>query len=71
MLFRSGCVESAVVRECVGLIKDNKPCKKIKGNPKVLTVHGDNQSCTRFAEEIHEKFGLDAHAPAIDETISI
>ena len=45
--------------------------KKIKGDPKVLTVHGDNQSCTRFAEEIHEKFGLDAHAPAIDETISI
>ncbi len=25
-----GCVESAVVRECIGLIKDNKPCKKIK-----------------------------------------
>ena len=45
--------------------------KKIKGDPKVLAVHGDNQSCTRFAEEIHEKFGLDAHAPAIDETVSI
>ena len=45
--------------------------KNIKGNPKVLTVHGDNQSCTRFAEEIYEKFGLDAHAPAIDETTSI
>ena len=45
--------------------------KKIKGDPKVLTVHGDNQSCTRFAEEIHEKFGFDAHAPAIGETISI
>ena len=25
-----GCVESAVVRECMGLIKDNKPCKKIE-----------------------------------------
>ena len=25
-----GCVESAVVRECVGLIKDNKPFKKIE-----------------------------------------
>ena len=24
-----GCVESAVVRECVGLIKDNKPFKKL------------------------------------------
>ena len=25
-----GCVESAVVRECIGLIKDNKLFKKIK-----------------------------------------
>ena len=25
-----GCVESAVVRECIDLIKDNKPCKKIE-----------------------------------------
>ena len=25
-----GCIESAVVRECIGLIKDNKPCKKIE-----------------------------------------
>ena len=24
-----GCVESAVVRECIGLIKDNKPFKKM------------------------------------------
>ena len=45
--------------------------KNIKGNPKVLTVHGDNDSCIKFAEEIHEKFGLDAIAPKIDDTISI
>jgi len=25
-----GCVESAVVRECIGLIKDNKHCKKLE-----------------------------------------
>ncbi len=25
-----GCVESAVVGECLSLIKDNKPCKKIE-----------------------------------------
>ena len=25
-----GCVESAVVRECIGIIKDNKPFKKIE-----------------------------------------
>jgi len=45
--------------------------KKIKGNPKVLTVHGDSDSCTKFAGEIHEKFGFDAHAPEAGETINV
>ena len=45
--------------------------KNIKGNPKVLTVHGDHESCTRFAEEIQEKFGLDAHSPKLGEQIVV
>jgi putative mRNA 3-end processing factor len=45
--------------------------KNVKGNPKVLTVHGDDQSCIKFAEEIHEKFGLDAYSPQVNETISV
>ena len=45
--------------------------KKIKGNPKVLAVHGDSESCDMFAKEIHEKFGLEAHAPAVDEVVTI
>ena len=45
--------------------------KNLKGNPKILTVHGDDESCTRFAEEIHEKFGFDARAPRLDEKIII
>jgi putative mRNA 3-end processing factor len=45
--------------------------KNIKGNPKVLTVHGDDISCTKFAEEIHEKFGFEAYSPKMDETISV
>lgn len=45
--------------------------KKINGNPKVITVHGDSESCDKFAQEIHEKFGLEAHAPAVNEIISI
>ena len=45
--------------------------KKIKGNPKVLTVHGDSESCETFAQEIHEKFGLEAYAPAVSETITV
>lgn len=45
--------------------------KKIKGNPKVLTVHGDAESCKTFAREIHERFGFEAHAPVADETITV
>ena len=45
--------------------------KNIKGDPKVLTVHGDENSCTKFAEEIKEKFGLDAHAPKLGEEITV
>lgn len=45
--------------------------KKLKGNPKVLTVHGDNESCTRFATEIKEKFGFDAYAPNAGELITV
>ncbi|KEQ55926.1 beta-lactamase domain-containing protein, partial [Marine Group I thaumarchaeote SCGC AAA799-N04] len=45
--------------------------KKIKGNPKVLTVHGDSESCDLFAQEIHEKFGLEAHSPAVNEEITV
>ena len=45
--------------------------KNIKGSPKVLTVHGDNESCMKFAKEIQEKFGLDAHPPKLGEEISV
>jgi putative mRNA 3-end processing factor len=45
--------------------------EKIKGNPKVLTVHGDSESCKKFAQEIHEKFGIDTPAPDVKETITI
>ena len=45
--------------------------KRIEGNPKVLTVHGDSESCEKFAVEIHDKFGFEAHSPEINEVISI
>ncbi len=45
--------------------------KKIKGNPKILTVHGDKDSCTKFAEEIRERFGFDAYAPKAGEVITV
>jgi putative mRNA 3-end processing factor len=43
----------------------------IEGNPKVLTVHGDPPSCVKFAEEIKEKYGYEAHAPEQGETIEV
>ena len=44
---------------------------RIKGNPKVLTVHGDSQSCQMFAQQISEKFGFDAHAAESGEIVSV
>ena len=45
--------------------------KNIKGDPRVLTVHGDAESCGKFAEEIRQKFGLQAHSPAVNETVTV
>ncbi|HEY7572442.1 MAG TPA: MBL fold metallo-hydrolase RNA specificity domain-containing protein [Nitrososphaeraceae archaeon] len=44
---------------------------RIEGSPKVLTVHGDGNSCIRFAEEINEKYGFDATAPETGDIIEI
>jgi putative mRNA 3-end processing factor len=44
---------------------------RVKGNPKVLTVHGDGPSCIKFADEIKEKYGYDAHAPDQGEIVEI
>jgi putative mRNA 3-end processing factor len=44
---------------------------RIKGNPKVLTVHGDGPSCIKFADEIKEKYGYDAHAPDQGEIVEV
>jgi putative mRNA 3-end processing factor len=45
--------------------------KKIKSNPKVLTVHGDDMSCIKFADEIKEKYGFDAIAPDNGQIIDV
>jgi putative mRNA 3-end processing factor len=44
---------------------------KIKGNPKILTVHGDDMSCIKFASEIEEKYGFDAIAPDNGQIIEV
>ena len=45
--------------------------KNLKGSPKVLTVHGDSESCNLFAQEIQEKFGFDAQAPSANDIINV
>ena len=44
---------------------------KIKGNPRVLTVHGDDMSCTKFASEIKEKYGFDAISPDNGQIVEV
>lgn len=45
--------------------------KRVKGNPKVLTIHGEEKNCIGFAKDIREIFGFDAHAPVAGETVRI
>ena len=43
----------------------------VKGNPKVLTVHGEEGNCVNFAKDIKETFGFDAHAPTAGEVVKL
>lgn len=43
----------------------------MQGNPKVLTVHGDLDSCELFAEQIHAEFGFDAQAARPGQTVQV
>lgn len=45
--------------------------RNIRGNPRVLTVHGDRDSCEMFAQQISEEFGLEASAASVGETIAV
>lgn len=37
--------------------------ERIKGDPTVIAVHGEPESCVSFAQELHEKYGFETHAP--------
>jgi putative mRNA 3-end processing factor len=56
-----------------GTFKINGKIKKCLAevNPKVLTVHGDGNSCIKFAEEITEKYGFEAIAPNSGDTFKV
>lgn len=44
--------------------------KKIKGNPKVLAVHGEEECCIKFASDLKE-LGFDAYAPDVGFKIKV
>lgn len=45
--------------------------KSLKGNPKILCVHGEAESCIDFAERIKEETGHDAYAPSIGDVFKL
>ncbi|MCX8191695.1 MAG: MBL fold metallo-hydrolase, partial [Nitrososphaerales archaeon] len=45
--------------------------EKIKGAPKVITIHGEEIACVKFAEELRERFGLEAVAPKPGDTFTV
>ena len=36
--------------------------KGVKGSPRFLTVHGEEESCLALAQELHQGFGAEATA---------
>lgn len=45
--------------------------KSLKGNPKVLCIHGEAASCTAFAERVREETGLETFAPSLSESFKL
>jgi putative mRNA 3-end processing factor len=48
-----------------------KVVKSLKGNPKILCVHGEPISCTSFAEQIRQETGLEAYAPSLGDSFTV
>jgi len=45
--------------------------KSIKGNPKFMTVHGEEESCLQLARDLHDEMGAEAFAPKVGETFEV
>jgi len=45
--------------------------RKVKGNPKILMVHGEEEACVYFAKTVKENFGFEAYAPQPGEAFQI
>jgi len=45
--------------------------KAIKGNPRFMTVHGEEESCLQLAQDLHDSMGVEALAPRVGETFEV
>lgn len=45
--------------------------KSIGGSPRFMTVHGEEESCVRLAEELHSQLGVEALAPRVGEEFEV
>jgi putative mRNA 3-end processing factor len=45
--------------------------KSIKGSPKFMTVHGEEESCVKLAEELTAELGAEAFAPRVGEVYDV
>lgn len=45
--------------------------RSFSSSTKIVTVHGDHESCIKFAEEINKYLGLSAYAPLVGESIEV
>jgi len=45
--------------------------KSLKGNPLILTVHGDEESCETFASHIREEIGFSAASPKAGDVFKV
>jgi putative mRNA 3-end processing factor len=45
--------------------------KGIKGSPRFMTVHGEEESCVSLADELHAELGVEAFAPRVGEVYEV
>ncbi|MGH9919736.1 MAG: MBL fold metallo-hydrolase RNA specificity domain-containing protein, partial [Nitrososphaerales archaeon] len=45
--------------------------RAIKGSPKFMAVHGEEESCLQLAQELHTELGAEALAPRVGEVYDV
>jgi predicted metal-dependent RNase len=45
--------------------------KRLKGNPKVIIMHGAEENCQSLAQDVETNIGLEATAPNTGDIITI